>query len=375
MDNTDCYNSSLKCNVSLSQPIRTVHYPDIGERMLNLLDNPHHMIASLIGLVAISLNLLVVLALHSVRQRLTCHHQLIMSLAASDMVVGSSVVLHIISTVLSPMHYPGGPHLQQQRLLSSCLHLAIKALNSAGLNMTLINLMLMAVEHFLAIYRPLRYMVLMNKTRLKLVILLAWLCAFVLGYSDLFSAAHIYHKNVQYGYNYCELVHLTSYQAEYTVLAVAPICMFVMCYLYGHIYLKIRRHRLPGYVPESSRVNHSTTKALVTTLLTVGTFVISWVPTFLFQVIMLIRVKYDTAAVERNMPILYLVNQYLFDLLILNALSDALIYAIRVKEVKHGLRKLLWCKGRNNNMPYDQVSMRRLTRASSLSVQGTKELK
>ena len=313
--------------------------------MKTIIQIPHDVIAVLIGLVAISLNVLVLAALYHVKRQLTTHHRLIISLAISDIIVAGSVMFHTINKIVNPVYRPGGFEFETKRLVSWCTYLNIKALHSTGLNMTMLNLMLMATDHFVAVMKPLQYHVLMSKYRVKSAIVLLWSIAIVLGYSDFFSAAYIYHMNVQFGYNYCEVVSLTTYQEEFAVLTVAPVCLGVMFYFYGRIYMKIRRHRRPGYVMADSRLamGRKTTKALITTLLNMGTFIITWLPMCLFQVIMLVEVHFDVAKVQKNWRLLAEVDKYLFDLLMFNAIADSIIYAVRVREVNLGLVRI-WNK-------------------------------
>ena len=314
-------------------------YYDIEQRIHNMLQSPHEVIAVLIGICAICLNILVFAGLYHVKNRITTHCRLIISLAASDLVVGGSVMAHIINKVVNPVYQPGFA-FERERLVSKCVFLVIKALNTTGLNVNLLNLMVMALDHYMAIMKPMQYPVLMTKKRVVYCIIILWTISLILGFSDFLSAISEYSSYKQFGYNYCEVVWITKYQEEFTVLAVAPVCFVAMFYAYLRIYIKVRRHQRPG---EGAIPSRRTPKALITTLLNLGSFMITWLPLCLFQIILLIQVHYYPEEVQKNIDILSEVDKYLFDLLMVNSIADSIIYTVRVHEVKVGLRRLFRC--------------------------------
>ena len=318
---------------------------DVSYRVRAMFSNPHDMAVIIIGVIAIMLNMLVLCALHTSKTHLTTHYRLIISLAVSDVVVGGSVMLHVINKTFNPVYKPGGDGYQTERLISKCTYLAIKALNSTGLIITLLNLMAMATDHYLAIMKPLRHPILLRKARVVALIAVLWGISIILGFSDFLSAFHIYRSNYEdYGYNYCELVWLTKYREEYMVLSVAPICFAVMLYIYLKIYVKICRHRRPGTNPLEKRGGiRKTKKALITTLLNLGTFVVTWLPACLFQIALLIKVRYQPHDVRANIALYAEIDKYLFDLLMLNAIADSVIYTVRIREVKTGFHRMFSC--------------------------------
>ena len=315
-------------------------YYNIESRQSQLLQ-AHALIAIVFGTISLLLNLVILLALYQVRNRITTHYQLIISLAVSDMVVASSVLLHYINKVYNPLYHPDMGS-EYQRIRSMCTFLVIKALNSTGLNITLLNLMLMALDHYLAIMKPLHYPVICNKGKLILIILAMWLLAFILGFSDFASALAQYQKFS--GYNYCEVVRITPYQDEYTVFAIAPVCLGIMIYMYTRICLKVWKRNTPG--SQSIRTQGErgrSTKALVTTLLHIGTFVISWLPVCLFEISLLFKGRSDPQSLYDNQSTYLLINNHLYNLMIMNAIADPIIYTVRMREVRIGFSRLFPC--------------------------------
>ena len=92
----------------------------------------------------------------------------------------------------------------------------------------------MAIDHVLAITRPLHHTTILNKTRCTSLIALFWILAFICGYSDFINVIfnlHLWERKKKI-YNLCEFVFLTSYQEEYTVFATVAICLIIMIFSY-----------------------------------------------------------------------------------------------------------------------------------------------
>ncbi len=224
-----------------------------------------------------------------------------------------------------------------------CMFIGIKALNTTSLNITLLNLMGMAIDHFLAIVKPLHYPVLMHKRRASAIIAAFWLVAVLCGFSD-FMSGYSKYPRFKHLYNYCEFVYLTKYQEEYPTFAIALMCAIVMITSYVIILRVIRRcHR--GIGAGAGRQDNAVRnqKAVVTTLLILGTFLLCWLPMCLFQLALIIQVKIDPRPLQKWIPILSQADTYLYDLLMLNAICDPIIYAVRMREIRAGYQRLCPC--------------------------------
>ena len=259
---------------------------DMKHRAEAILSQPDTMMALILGLLAISANMLSLLALINLSTGIP-HARLIMSLAASDMLIAVSLVFHVINKILNPLDYLGaGP--TYIRLRSHCLHMVIKALNTTALNVTLLNLLGMALDHHIAIMKPLHYHMLMNRRRSIVMISLFWVIATVCGFSDVIVSA----LNPKYALveqlNFCEFVYMTRYQEEYTVFAIAFACFVAMAFVYIGICVTVcKLHDQQSSAGGNFRQNK---KALCTTFFILGTFVLCWIPICAFQLIMIVQV-------------------------------------------------------------------------------------
>ncbi len=311
---------------------------DIGERARAFFSQPTTIVALILGFLAISLNVLAILAISKIRGSFSPHYRFIFSLAVSDILIGASVTMHIINKAVNPGYYPGiGP--AEARLRSRCLYVVIKALNTTSLNITLLNLMGMAIDHFLAIVKPLHYPTLMNKHRASVIIATFWAIAILCGFSDFMSGYPKYPRNA-HRFNYCEFIYITKYQEEYPTFTIALVCAVIMMVSYAMIVRAIRqRHRGMELLRPDNTVRNK--KAVVTTLLILGTFFGCWLPMCMFQLALIIQVKVDPKPLEKLQYILLKADTYLYDLLMLNAILDPIIYAVRMREIQMGYRRLL----------------------------------
>ena len=261
-------------------------------------------------------------------------------------------MLYIMNKVWFRNYQPGqGPW--DGRLRYRCTFILIKCLNSIGLNTSLLNLMGMAIDHFMAINKPLLYSTI-RKTK-KIIIMIAglWVVAILAGFSDFLSGINI-DDMFTAKLNYCELIWLTDYHDEYLTFVLAFLCLGVMLFIYIKICIKIH-HRHTGlnirqHIRQNqNRDNMLNRKPIITTLLIVGSFVLCWLPMCLFQIILIIVVRVNPMVLRKFTTTLQDVDQYLYDLLLLNCIIDPIIYAVRMPEVRLGYQRLfmrcgVYCK-------------------------------
>ena len=128
---------------------------DIGYRLHRYILTPEGVACITLSVCGIALNCLTLVALTRSPNRLNTHYRLLASLAASDALVALSALLFQVNRVFNPSVVPGTGSVEA-RVRGRCAQMVIRALNNTALNMTLLNLMGMSVDHFLAITKPLK---------------------------------------------------------------------------------------------------------------------------------------------------------------------------------------------------------------------------
>ncbi len=341
---------------------------DIAVQAQMFFSQPNNIISLCLGLGGLVANLFSIFAISRLGySKLSSHIQLLISLAASDLTVCLSFLLHMVNTIVQPSRYYTADDPQSN---ARCFFMVMKALNTTGLNITLLNLMAMAIDLYLAIVKPLHYTLLLSKKRTILMILSLWVVGILCGFSDFLAAFLKYYKYMAI-FSYCDFVWVSKYQDEYTTFALATVALFVMVMLYMRIYREVRLHR----IRISQHVEYNKNKkALLTTLLILGTFVGCWLPVCLYQIVLLIYLRVDLEGLARMQETLIYVDRYIFNLLLVNTIADPLIYAVRVREVQIGYRRL-FCQstigshhssrrsnnGTINSVHFSDVSMKKFT--------------
>ena len=321
---------------------------DNNARARDILSQPHTIVVFVLCIVTIAANAASLIAMTKVRGELTTHFRLIISLAASDILVSCSVLLHFLNHAFNPTLPVRWP-IMDDRIRSQCMFVFDLGLNTTAHIISLLNLMGMALDHYLAILKPLHYCTLMNKQRGVFMIILLWIIAFICGMSDFLVGLVGYSERHKKVLNFCEYIELERYQPEYATFFIALVCLLVMMTSYLRIYNEVRKRQL-HCLPGNQEVCARNRKALITTLFILGTFCICWIPTCLFQISLVIQAHINTNVLQEFQEEFLNATEYLYDLLLLNSLLDPIIYAIRMREVRLGYKKAFSCQDRKD--PY-----------------------
>lgn len=356
MTNFSFYNISKEMNFSQESLWENFRPPDTNEWAENILKQPDTILMLLLGFSGICANFLSMIATANIPHGLTVHTKLIISLAISDILICGSVIMHVVSKIFFPKLIPK-LYSKEERMTSSCMNVFVLSLNTMAHLISLLNLVAMAIDHYIAIMKPLHRQNILSRKKGNIIIIILWLLALIGGFSNFLSGLGSYDSNSKR--TYCEYITRNKYHSEYLVFSITFISLFMIVYIYVVICIEIKK--LQVRTPGSKKSTMRNKKAMITTLIIIGTFIVCYLPTMLFQIIMIIQVHIDVNKVKTLFSVLLKVNKYLYVLLLLNCLLDPIIYAVRLKEVQHGYRKLtLRCRNalckKKNDMDFEHSS-------------------
>ena len=180
----------------------------------------------------------------------------------------------------------------------------------------LIHLMCLAAEHFVAIMKPLRYE---EWCRCRYII-----CRLVLSWALPFL--------------FIILRKICTNDKHFIFLpGLIIMCFLTMLVVYILILFEVRKQQRF----ENSQSNHAQKnyRALVTTILNVATFFLCWMPVAVIQIWSVIGVD-----IFEN-PYIVIFFETGSNLICVNSICDALIYSIRLTEVKKLWRETFCCTG------------------------------
>ena len=277
--------------------------------MLRKLSRPEIITHILIGFLGVTINLLCMMALFQVRDKWTSHFRIMLSLMFADLLTAASYITWVIFFAFSygfPKYFT---YLWQSQKVSFNFVLM-------GLNAVLLNLICMAVDHYVTIMYPWHSPV--SKKKCCIAIITMWLIAALTGFSDSF-------------------IPFQAYEARYTTFLMGIICIIVMASLYISVYRIAKNYGRKVAVSKmygrTSFINHKNLKALVTTAMILGTFILFWLPIGCINFIMVL----DYTLYDR----IYHLYDIFMCIFLLNTICDPIIYAIQIRVIRKGFLILL----------------------------------
>lgn len=303
------------------------------------IQQPEYVVMLILCAFALITNSVSIIAVSHVRHSLTTHLKLIINLAVSDIFIVLSVLMHILNKIFNSAMSPLSIGFTEpnSRLLSACSIAGINSINIMSFLIVLLNLLAMAADHYIAIMKSFHYPYIMSRRRGYMLIAAMWITATLGGFSN-FLIGTIGYKS-QTLFNYCEYIMYDSYHAEFLVFGVTIICLFTMTFIYTRIFIEVKR--IQAKMPSIPNYTLHNKKALTTTLLIIGAFVICWLPNCLFQLAMIVEIHLHKRAVYKVFSTFVLVSKYLYILQLANCFLDPIIYAVRLKTVQKGYRNFL----------------------------------
>ncbi|KAH3794571.1 hypothetical protein DPMN_148108 [Dreissena polymorpha] len=301
-------------NISISQFAERTGFYDYPENVVTLFVSVCGIIANICSILA---------TVHVPRDKWGTYNKLIINLALSDTLVATNVcIVHISVTLMDS---------------NVCLIMLSTVLLNMGLTSTLFNLVLMAVDHYLAIMYALHYRRLMSNLRSNVAIVVVWVFSIIVSVFRIFLALAEKMKVSNASSDVCKNIHNNKkFKDEFAIVIFIFVVLCGLLMIYTRICLQVRR--LVRQDRLQRRTELHSYKAIKTTFLILGTFALCWCPLGTYHFWIYSADKKTLREISKMT--LFKVNRVLVAVMLTNTVWDPIIYAIRRSEVQIGYRRL-----------------------------------
>ena len=268
-------------------------------------------------------NILNIIAILNAPGKLTPHSKLVISLAVSDICVLLPTLVAEIRIIIATLLVGD---VNQSCYYELVVH---KYFQPGVVLVSLLNLLMLGIDHYLAIIKPLHYNRILSSKRISACFAFIWILSCVASVSETIPKIINYFKSNED--QFC-LYMIVEYMPRFPYLLVIPV--FIV--LYTRIYVAYTKYvtRRQIFHPDDQHNN----KAIVTTLLIIITFMIGWVP---ISVMTIISTIYYTGVPMIFNDWLWFIVVMCGNLILLNSSCDALIYAWRLEVVRQWYKTVL----------------------------------
>ena len=327
----DTADDDTKMNIcaKYTHVVDTLYTNDTSEMSVTFGDRfvPYSMLSCL----AVLFNILSIGVMLQIRSpHWSCHHMLLMNLALSD----------IVGTILLWM-YHNSPALFPWftvTTLSHCVFISLVLVAPFILTLcnSSCNLLLLAVNLYLAICHPL--LSIRSTSVIRIMMVVIWLCSLTLASVPLIIMLFTNHSDDCA--KYATDMGVKSLEiCAYVLIAVIVIAIVLYMRIY-HVILHYKRcgalHVHRHHQQQGGSTRDRNYKAFLTTLLLAGSLFIFWLPYMTFH---FITAHLDIDAIP---DVVLHIKFYFIDFLpVLHFLTDPAIYGLRITEIRRGYRKLL----------------------------------
>ena len=302
------------------------------------ISDTHYLLSSIyykfiytVSPLGLLMNILNIVAIANAPSALTPHSRFVISLALSDL----CIILPTLGQKLMNQLYYFERAFNFKVYL--CYNVAIYSyFEPCVILVSLLNLLALGVDHFIAIVKPLHYTRIVSNSRTKTTIALIWAVSFITVVLETVPEIINYCTTEDKGITFCKHMN-DEYVSRIPYLLVIPVFMTLII-LYTRIFIAYRRFvtRRQLFRPDDQHNN----KAIVTTLLIIGTFMFGWVPYCLIEILQMFffgkTIHFSGEALEYVWFISIMCKAFIM----LNSLCDALIYALRLAVVKEGYKAI-----------------------------------
>ncbi|XP_049786038.1 beta-3 adrenergic receptor-like [Schistocerca cancellata] len=302
-------------------------------------------------MVSLSVNARVLVSVCWIRRPLSPTLHISLSLAGADLFASAALAIGLtLNSLFKALH------LQQDQ----CLQFTVEALRLTGIIAAVAHLLALAANHYLGILRPLHYPAIMTHRNTSACIALLWLLPAAFFFVYFSSVPGQGYQSPTCNYNF---LLFCKFRATFSSLFFGP--LLLMAIIYAHIFVIVRRHQASRlrFSRASLRTTTSTStgganqqmarsvKAIRTTLLILGSYVVGLMPGVLVFVLVCADCPFPFPETPRDKLRMFFIYTTVNFLIILKTLLNPIIYAARMQEIKAATRRMMasarrtcrWC--------------------------------
>ncbi|XP_054710938.1 adrenocorticotropic hormone receptor-like [Uloborus diversus] len=279
--------------------------------------------------ITLVFNLMIVFSVRWVRKTLSPTLYLSLSLAVADAYASLVLGIGLVVNSLLPIVY--GVDLGP---FNACYLLVLEAFRLGGVVVAVLHLLALAINHYVGILRPLHYAATVTRRTVMWAIGGMWLLpvVFFMAYFSLvpddgFQSSHCS--------SYDFLLRI-PFRATFSVLFFVP--LFLMSAMYVHMFVVVKKHQRGVLQLHSGRQLHKSVKAIITTLLILGTYTLGWMPAVLYFVLTCLDcpVPFTQIHLWVRIPVGIITNS----MIVIKSFLDPIIYVVRMPEIKGAMRTI-----------------------------------
>ena len=304
---------------------------DLERRLIYLIWIP---VMLFLCMVAALTNLTICLSARLVRRPLSPTLCFSVSLAGADAFAALLLGVGLLINSLLPQI------LGVSNVWDYCWALAFEALRLGGIISTAAHLLALALNHYIGILRPLHYTRLVTRGRVLIAVPVLWVAP-VVFFLVYFAAVDAFTSCTS------PPVFIAYHTFREVVAALFFVPLACMVVAYTHIFIIVRQHQTGALRNHNATQLNKNVKAVVTTLLILGTYVFGWMPAVLNFILFCVDCSAGPMPLGRR-PHLAL-NILVNTLIILKCLVNPIIYALRMTEIRIALRRLRGLLGRRGD--------------------------
>ncbi|XP_066477622.1 glucose-dependent insulinotropic receptor [Tiliqua scincoides] len=292
------------------------------------------VIHAILSILIPSANVLVIIVIYQLRKKKPCRNYIfILNLAAADLLVGVMCI--------GEAYDHATKDLFDTELTLCLLRICLSITPCIG---SILTLLLVSLDRYLAVKLPLYYPTLMSKRPIVFALVILWTVSFLVGHLPLIAKPLQQPKFL----NYCGILNATKSDYLYIICfgifipaLLTLVCLHVSVGRIAYLHHKQIQHACLCTDTTVAHLRHF--KALRTVLVVIICFILFWGP---YYVAALVRAICSSCNLSVG------VKDFLFLLGEINSLINPFIYSLYSKDIKTQFISLMKCKRKKQIKPY-----------------------